>query len=198
MAQLVTSAIWFMLSNISSILRFPLAGRARDCSCCLLDRLNFRQGGRGLYRSLMHAPCAPALPQYSHTDTGRHRDHLALVPLILLLLLSCLRVATAEIEIMRRPDGSEWQLGAGGYGKVYKALRNGVQPVAVKVLTVRGKHGCSCLLDPGIGNSMMETVSERSVCCIAGFVCQSSHCADLEVLGTKSESPWHPRGRWHG
>jgi hypothetical protein len=41
-----------------------------------------------------------------------------------------------DIEIMKRPDGSEWELGAGGFGKVYKALRNGVQPVAVKLLTV--------------------------------------------------------------
>ena len=37
---------------------------------------------------------------------------------------------------MKRPDGSEWELGSGGFGKVYKALRNGVQPVAVKVLSV--------------------------------------------------------------
>ncbi len=37
---------------------------------------------------------------------------------------------------MKRPDGSEWELGSGGFGKVYKALRNGVQPVAVKMLSV--------------------------------------------------------------
>lgn len=40
----------------------------------------------------------------------------------------------AEIQILKRPDGSEWRLGAGGFGTVYKAMRNGVQPVAVKVL----------------------------------------------------------------
>jgi hypothetical protein len=37
---------------------------------------------------------------------------------------------------MKRPDGSDWELGSGGFGKVFKALRNGVQPVAVKVLLV--------------------------------------------------------------
>ncbi|GAB4814550.1 hypothetical protein N2152v2_001596 [Parachlorella kessleri] len=41
-----------------------------------------------------------------------------------------------EIEVMKRPDGSDWELGTGGFGKVFKALRNGVQPVAVKVLLV--------------------------------------------------------------
>ena len=35
---------------------------------------------------------------------------------------------------MKRPDGSLWQLGSGGFGTVYKAMRNGVQPVAVKAL----------------------------------------------------------------
>ena len=42
----------------------------------------------------------------------------------------------AEIQILKRSDGSEWRLGAGGFGTVYKAMRNGVQPVAVKVLGV--------------------------------------------------------------
>jgi Protein kinase domain len=41
-----------------------------------------------------------------------------------------------EIEIMKRPDGSgaDWELGRGAWGRVYKALRGGVQPVAVKEL----------------------------------------------------------------
>lgn len=43
-----------------------------------------------------------------------------------------------DIEIMKRPDGSDWTLGQGGFGRVYKALRNGVQPVAVKILKVSG------------------------------------------------------------
>lgn len=47
----------------------------------------------------------------------------------------------AEVEICRRPDGSLWQLGAGGFGRVYKAMRFGVQPVAVKVLAVSGRSG---------------------------------------------------------
>lgn len=45
------------------------------------------------------------------------------------------RVSAEEITIVLRPDGSPWLLGAGAYGRVYRALRDGVQPVAVKVLT---------------------------------------------------------------
>ncbi|DBA75882.1 TPA: Serine/threonine-protein kinase Nek3 [Trebouxia sp. C0004] len=40
----------------------------------------------------------------------------------------------ANLEICRRPDGSLWLLGEGACGKVYKAMRDGVQEVAVKVL----------------------------------------------------------------
>lgn len=36
-----------------------------------------------------------------------------------------------ELEICKRPDGLLWQLGAGGFGRVYKAMRFGCTPVAV-------------------------------------------------------------------
>lgn len=38
----------------------------------------------------------------------------------------------ADIQVLKRPDGSLWRLGAGGFGTVFKALLHGVQPVAVK------------------------------------------------------------------
>ncbi|KAI7843216.1 hypothetical protein COHA_003196 [Chlorella ohadii] len=43
-------------------------------------------------------------------------------------------IDSKDIQIMKRPDGSLWRLGAGGFGTVFKALLHGVQPVAVKVL----------------------------------------------------------------
>ncbi|KAL4447629.1 hypothetical protein ABPG75_004848 [Micractinium tetrahymenae] len=49
-------------------------------------------------------------------------------------LASDWRMDPGELEFLRRPDGSLWQLGSGGFGKVFKAQRAGVQPVAVKVL----------------------------------------------------------------
>ncbi|KAL6780335.1 hypothetical protein ACKKBF_B13530 [Auxenochlorella protothecoides x Auxenochlorella symbiontica] len=39
-----------------------------------------------------------------------------------------------RIEIVHRPDGEPWQLGEGSYGKVFKAVKDGVQVVAVKTL----------------------------------------------------------------
>ncbi|PRW39362.1 serine threonine- kinase [Chlorella sorokiniana] len=48
------------------------------------------------------------------------------------------QITPEEIEICKRPDGSDWELGTGGFGKVYKALRHGAQPVAVKVLAAVG------------------------------------------------------------
>jgi serine/threonine protein kinase len=44
------------------------------------------------------------------------------------------RMEPEELEILKRPDGSDWQLGTGAFGVVLKAKRAGVQPVAVKVL----------------------------------------------------------------
>lgn len=44
-----------------------------------------------------------------------------------------------ELQYLKRPDGSPWQLGSGGFGVVLKAKRGGVQPVAVKVLRSSGE-----------------------------------------------------------
>ncbi|KAK9807895.1 hypothetical protein WJX72_012418 [[Myrmecia] bisecta] len=39
-----------------------------------------------------------------------------------------------EIQICKRADGRLWELGVGSFGKVYKAIKGGVQEVAVKTL----------------------------------------------------------------
>lgn len=39
-----------------------------------------------------------------------------------------------EIQILKRPDGTPWKLGSGSFGAVFRGLRDGVQPVAVKVV----------------------------------------------------------------
>ena len=44
------------------------------------------------------------------------------------------RIAPARLKIHRRPDGSDWRIGYGGFGAVYLGLLDGVHEVAVKVM----------------------------------------------------------------
>jgi len=52
-------------------------------------------------------------------------------------LLSYL-VAPEDIEICKQQDGTDWLLGAGAFGRVYKGLRGGVQDIAIKQLLHTG------------------------------------------------------------
>lgn len=71
------------------------------------------------------------LPQQASGSSGS-----AMLPTqsSLLDILADWHIDSNDIQIMKRPDGSLWRLGAGGFGTVFKALLHGVQPVAVKVL----------------------------------------------------------------
>lgn len=88
---------------------------------------------------------------------------------------------------MKRPEGSDWELGCGGFGKVFKALRNGAQPVAVKVLTVRGGAGragglwgsgkgrrCSAGRDTGTARQLPP--SSISPSCLPSLTCLPPTC----------------------
>lgn len=39
-----------------------------------------------------------------------------------------------DIKIVKRADGSDWELGTGNFGKVMRGVRNDVQPVAIKTM----------------------------------------------------------------
>jgi protein-L-isoaspartate O-methyltransferase len=51
--------------------------------------------------------------------------------------MSGLLVSAGDVEICRTPKGRKCRLGEGGFGVVYKALMNGVDEVAVKLVKVR-------------------------------------------------------------
>lgn len=65
----------------------------------------------------------------------------------------------AEIELLKRPDGSTWELGSGGFGRVYKALRNGAQVVAVKVIPV-SQPCCMLVIGQSIINQLLPVHHE--------------------------------------
>ena len=43
----------------------------------------------------------------------------------------------SDVQICLRPDGSKWYLGKGGFGEVFKGLKDGVDEVAVKVIKLQ-------------------------------------------------------------
>lgn len=76
----------------------------------------------------------------------------------------------------RTPEGRKCRLGEGGFGVVYKAVMNGVDEVAVKLVKVRvraelGRRCCSCSgLSGGGARVSPPTLSGRSChgCCLHG------------------------------
>jgi Protein tyrosine and serine/threonine kinase len=48
-------------------------------------------------------------------------------------------VAHDACRIVKRPDGTDWELGTGNFGKVLRGIRDDVQPVAVKSMFRRDR-----------------------------------------------------------
>lgn len=94
-------------------------GKERMQSSSIVQRGSIVNQSQGLYRVDKSMPVAAA-----ESLLAEKRTSWAINP--------------EEIEIAKRPDGTDWILGQGGFGKVYKAMRDGVHPVAVKVLVTDG------------------------------------------------------------
>ena len=45
----------------------------------------------------------------------------------------------ADVQICLKPDGKRWRLGKGGFGEVFKGLKDGVDEVAVKVIHLQNQ-----------------------------------------------------------
>ncbi len=81
---------------------------------------------------------------------------------------------------MKRSDGSDWELGAGNFGKVLKGMRGGVQPVAIKQLFRRDKN--------------MEEAFIREIAMLK-CACTPPNCACLCIPGDQQYSAcqhWYP------
>lgn len=56
-------------------------------------------------------------------------------------------VTPDEITILKRPDGSDWLLGSGGFGKVYKGTRHNYSTVAVKIIPATGDQRAAAVAE---------------------------------------------------
>ncbi|KAI3437798.1 hypothetical protein D9Q98_000245 [Chlorella vulgaris] len=83
-----------------------------------------------------------------------------------------------EIEYMKRADGSDWELGAGGFGRVYKALRNGAQPVAVKVLASNPDTHHLAMIDFRREITILKACRDPNIVAFLG-ACLDDKCAML-------------------
>ena len=76
--------------------------------------------------SPIHVPDRPG-PSSSPTSSQARYDHgtydWELLP--------------SDVEICKKPDGSLWKLGTGGFGEVFKGLKDSVDEVAVKVIRIQ-------------------------------------------------------------
>ncbi len=79
-------------------------------------------------------------------------------------------VSAEDIEICQRPDGSDWLLGEGRYGQVFKALKGGVQVRPIPLWT------CCVWAAILLGSSWSLLVDTREFYCSSliwgAFICR--------------------------
>lgn len=79
------------------------------------------------------APCVVEGRAFRGQGFQRFCPAAALLGLASICHARCLTLLHATSQVCYRDDGSLWRLGAGSFGTVFKAVKNGTTPVAVKV-----------------------------------------------------------------
>lgn len=102
-----------------------------------------------------------------------------------------LLVGVADVEICRTADGRRCRLGEGGFGVVYKALMNGVDEVAMKLVKVSAPlFFCTCVCYV----CMFFCTHGRAVCSLESYDSLGGTCGggpsstiDVEQTGRASD-----------
>jgi serine/threonine protein kinase len=130
---MLITALWFYRRRVRAIKKSSrLKLRGQDSA--------FESEGTGLMErgsklSERPEPSAQSLLQTRPQQSSFSANNLLDMP------WSDWKIDPSELSIVARPDGSEWLLGSGASGRVFKALRNGVQIVAVKVFKEEATRG---------------------------------------------------------
>ena len=79
----------------------------------------------------------------------------------------------SDVEICRKPDGSFWRLGKGGFGEVFKGVKDGVDEVAVKVIWIQ--NGSTAIEQFKQEIDMISKLRHRHILQFYGACIQPSH-----------------------
>lgn len=105
-------------------------------------------------------------------------------------------LAPEDVEICKRSDGSLWRLGSGGFGEVFKGLKDGVDEVAVKVIRIQAPSGAVDQFKREI--DMISKLRHRHVLQFYG-ACVKPTCLYMvtELMQTDLFSALRLSGRYH-
>lgn len=92
------------------------------------------------FMALKVALCGCWLGRRAHRDRQREKKRQMLDDCAEQQGPSDWEIDMADIKIVKRKNGEDWELGAGNFGKVLRGLRGDVQPVAIKTTFKRDKQ----------------------------------------------------------
>ena len=100
------------------------------------------------------------------------------------------QISPDEIENCKAEDGSDWLLGSGSFGQVYKGLRRGVQAVAVKKLNCTTSPDAWLRLLVKEVNVLKEVSYDRNIVQFYG-ACLEDQATAMLVMEYMAVRFWH-------